>query len=115
MKKLLYKFWKGEITLWKSYWLFGEILNAIFLFLLLNLEIYMFKNTGLFNNVLFFDFRNLTILSKIIIIIWTLFITVGVWWLLFSQYSFYHLPKGNCSGKINKKVILPVSGQKVLF
>ena len=79
MKKLLYKFWKGEITLWKSYWLFGEILNAIFLFLLLNLEIYMFKNTGLFNNVLFFDFRNLTILSKIIIIIWTLFITVGVW------------------------------------
>ena len=79
MKKLLYKFWQGEITLWKSYWLFGEILNAIFLFLLLNLEIYMFKNTGLFNNVLFFDFRNLTILSKIIIIIWTLFITVGVW------------------------------------
>ena len=79
MKKLLYKFWKGEITLWKSYWLFGEILNAIFLFLLLNLKIYMFKNTGLFNNVLFFDFRNLTILSKIIIIIWTLFITVGVW------------------------------------
>ncbi len=79
MKKLLYKFWEGEITLWKSYWLFGEILNAIFLFLLLNLEIYMFKNTGLFNNVLFFDFRNLTILSKIIIIIWTLFITVGVW------------------------------------
>tara|TARA_B100000579_G_C22411746_1_gene656651 strand:+ start:130 stop:468 length:339 start_codon:yes stop_codon:yes gene_type:complete len=79
MKKLLYKFWQGEITLWKSYWLFGEILNAIFLFLLLNLEIYMFKNTSLFNNVLFFDFRNLTILSKIIIIIWTLFITVGVW------------------------------------
>ena len=34
------------------------------------------------------------------------FITVGFWWLLFSQYSFYHLPKGNCSGKINKKVIL---------
>ena len=79
MIKLLYKFWPGEITLWKSYWLFGEILNAIFLFLLLNLEIYMFKNTGLFNNVLFFDFRNLTILSKVIIIIWTLFITVGVW------------------------------------
>ncbi|TDQ30993.1 MFS transporter [Zeaxanthinibacter enoshimensis] len=23
------------------------------------------------------------------------FISVGVWWILFSQYSFYHLPKGN--------------------
>lgn len=23
------------------------------------------------------------------------FVTVGIWWILFSQYSFYHLPKGN--------------------
>ncbi len=23
------------------------------------------------------------------------FITVGIWWALFSQYTFYHLPKGN--------------------
>ena len=34
------------------------------------------------------------------------FVTVGLWWALFSQYSFYHLPKGNSLGKINKKVIL---------
>ncbi len=27
------------------------------------------------------------------------FVTVGVWWILFSQYSFYFLPKGNKSGK----------------
>lgn len=23
------------------------------------------------------------------------FLTVGIWWMLFSQYTFYHLPKGN--------------------
>jgi UMF1 family MFS transporter len=23
------------------------------------------------------------------------FISVGIWWILFSQYTFYHLPKGN--------------------
>ena len=32
------------------------------------------------------------------------FITVGIWWALFSQYAFYHLPKGNSSRKITKDV-----------
>ncbi len=33
------------------------------------------------------------------------FITVGVWWILFSQYSFYYLPKGTSSGhKVTKAV-----------
>ncbi len=27
------------------------------------------------------------------------FVTVGVWWILFSQYTFYYLPKGNTLGK----------------
>lgn len=27
------------------------------------------------------------------------FVTVGVWWIVFSQYSFRHLPKGNSEGK----------------
>ena len=34
------------------------------------------------------------------------FITVGLWWVLFSQYSFYYLPKGKSLGKIDKRVIL---------
>jgi len=35
------------------------------------------------------------------------FITVGLWWILFSQYSFYILPKGVSSGhKVTKDVIL---------
>tara|TARA_X000000950_G_scaffold62980_2_gene76973 strand:+ start:226 stop:1563 length:1338 start_codon:yes stop_codon:yes gene_type:complete len=33
------------------------------------------------------------------------FVTVGFWWALFSQYSFYHLPKGNSSGKVNKDIL----------
>ncbi len=32
------------------------------------------------------------------------FITVGIWWALFSQYAFYHLPKGNSSRKMTKDV-----------
>jgi len=36
----------------------------------------------------------------------TSFITVGLWWVLFSQYSFYHLPKGVPTGnKIKRHVI----------
>ncbi|NRA91271.1 MAG: MFS transporter [Psychroserpens sp.] len=34
------------------------------------------------------------------------FVTVGVWWILFSQYSFYWLPKGTSSGhKVTKDVV----------
>lgn len=34
------------------------------------------------------------------------FVSVGIWWIVFSQYSFYYLPKGNESGqKIHRKVI----------
>ncbi|MCK0124701.1 MFS transporter [Gelidibacter sp. F2691] len=34
------------------------------------------------------------------------FITVGVWWILFSQYTFYVLPKGVSSGsKVTKSVV----------
>jgi UMF1 family MFS transporter len=33
------------------------------------------------------------------------FITVGVWWILFSQYTYYYLPKGNKGQRVNKSVI----------
>jgi len=33
------------------------------------------------------------------------FITVGVWWILFSQYTYYYLPKGNKGQKVTKSVI----------
>ncbi|CAM3393251.1 MFS transporter [Aequorivita lipolytica] len=35
------------------------------------------------------------------------FVTVGIWWILFSQYSFYFLPKGNKSEKkVTAKILL---------
>ncbi len=34
------------------------------------------------------------------------FVTVGIWWALFSQYSFYYLPKGTSSGhKVTREVV----------
>lgn len=32
------------------------------------------------------------------------FVTVGIWWMLFAQYTFYYLPKGNNGNKITKAV-----------
>jgi len=36
----------------------------------------------------------------------TSFLTVGIWWVLFSQYSFYHLPKGVLTGNKVKRHIV---------
>jgi|TARA_B110000908_G_scaffold152644_1_gene188443 UMF1 family MFS transporter len=33
------------------------------------------------------------------------FMTVGIWWLLFSQYSFYYLPNPKTTKKINSKIL----------
>tara|TARA_B100001250_G_C19609492_1_gene704262 strand:+ start:104 stop:436 length:333 start_codon:yes stop_codon:yes gene_type:complete len=78
MQNIINRFWTGNITLWKSYWLVGELLNALFILLIFNIEIYFFKNQ--FTNYLpFLDFNNFNFLSKIILIIWTLFITIGIW------------------------------------
>ena len=32
------------------------------------------------------------------------FVSVGIWWAIFSQYSFFYLPKGNSQGKVTKDV-----------
>jgi UMF1 family MFS transporter len=33
------------------------------------------------------------------------FVSVGIWWVIFAQYTFYHLPKGNNGNKITKSVL----------
>ena len=34
------------------------------------------------------------------------FVSVGVWWIVFSQYTFYYLPKGNIKGrKVTSKIL----------
>ena len=79
MEKLIYKFWIGDVTLWKSYWLIGELLNGLFMLLILNIEIYLFNNSQFINQLPFFNLSDFNLLSKIVVIAWTFFITVGVW------------------------------------
>ena len=73
------KFWQGKVTLWKSYWIVGELLNAIILFIIFNIELKIFNNTNFFQNIPLLSFKNLHPFSKFIIFFWTIFITVGIW------------------------------------
>ena len=79
MQNLLYNFWYGKITLWKSYWIVGELINALILLLIFNIEITYFKNIIISNQLPFFSFDNFHFFTKIILMIWTTFITVGIW------------------------------------
>tara|TARA_B100001540_G_C15775661_1_gene628538 strand:- start:1331 stop:1663 length:333 start_codon:yes stop_codon:yes gene_type:complete len=78
MKKLCINFWNGNVPLWKSYWLIGELLNALMILIIVNIEIQIFQN-NLISLIPFVDFNNFNLLSKIILIFWTIFITVGIW------------------------------------
>ena len=79
MEKVISNFWNGKITLWRSYWLVGELLNALFILAVFNFEIYLFGNNQFSNSLPFLDFSNFSFLSKLSLIIWTIFITVGIW------------------------------------
>ena len=79
MKSLLYNFWFGKITLWKSYWIIGELINALIIFLIFNIEINYFNNINIYNQLPFINFDNFHFFNKIILIIWTIYITVGIW------------------------------------
>ena len=79
MQKIIKNFWNGKITLWRSYWLIGELLNALFILAVNYIEIYIFRNNQFSNSLPFLDFSNFSFLSKISLIIWTIFITIGIW------------------------------------
>ncbi|MFL2543127.1 MAG: hypothetical protein ACJ0RC_01120 [Alphaproteobacteria bacterium] len=79
MEKIIGRFWRGEITLWRAYWLIGEILNAIFIILIFNLEIYLFGNNQFTNSLPFLNFNNFSLLSKFSLFLWTIFLTIGIW------------------------------------
>ncbi len=79
MKKIISRFWRGEITLWRSYWLVGELLNALFTLVIFNLEIYAFGNNQFTSYLPFLDFSNFTLFTKLLLIFWTILITVGIW------------------------------------
>ena len=77
--KLINKFWEGRIKLWKSYWLIGELLNGIVLLIIFNLEFYFLNTNNSVFQIPFIDFTNLSLISKIFIFIWTIFISIGIW------------------------------------
>ena len=78
-KQIVNDFWNGKTKLWKSYWLVGELLNGLVLLIIFNLEIYFFNTNSSVSQIPFLNFSNLTILSKTIIFLWTIFISVGIW------------------------------------
>ena len=73
------KFWQGKLSLWKSYWIVGELLNALVIILIYNFEIKYFNNNLLFQNIPILSFNSLHPISKIILFIWSIYITVGIW------------------------------------
>ena len=79
VRNLLIEFFEGRIKLWKSYWLVGELLNGVVLLIIFNLEISFFNNNSSVSQIPFLDFSNFTLLSKIIIFVWTIFISIGIW------------------------------------
>ena len=79
MENIIIRFWNGEIKLWRSYWLVGELLNAFFILMIFNFEIYLFKNNQFTSSLPFLDFSNFSLLSKLVLILWTIFLTIGIW------------------------------------
>jgi len=86
LKDQLSKFWYGKIKLWKAFWIIG-ILHALLLnYLIPQIEKNIFNQEQIFIIVQIqnyqlpvLDFIKVHFISKMIIIISTLFVTVGIW------------------------------------
>ena len=82
----LVKFWYGKINLWKAFWIIG-ILHALLLnYLIPQIEKHIFNKQKIFiviqiqnYQIPVLDFLKVHFISKIVIIISTLFVTVGIW------------------------------------
>ena len=79
MSNFIINFWYGKFTLWKSYWLIGELINSLILLLIYNIEIRLLDNIDLYEQIPFLYFNDFSLISKITLFFWTIFITVGIW------------------------------------
>ena len=79
MSNFIINFWYGKFTLWKSYWLIGELINSLVLILIYNIEIRLLDNIKLYKQIPFLYFTDFSLISKIALFFWTIFITVGIW------------------------------------
>ena len=86
IRNKLVEFWYGKIKLWKAFWIIG-ILHALLLnYMIPQIEKIIFNKEKIFiviqiqdYQMSVLDFIKVHFISKIIIIISTLFVTVGIW------------------------------------
>ena len=77
---LIQDFFEGKIKLWKSFWITGELIYGFLLLVLLQLDKYLFSELSERSNYLsIFNLNNLSIISKLFLILITIFISIGVW------------------------------------
>jgi len=79
IKKTIIDFWHGNISLWKSYWIVGELINSFIIIVFYNIEIKYFNNNLIYKTIPFLNFNDFHFLNKIILLLWTTFITIGIW------------------------------------
>ena len=79
MKNVVSNFFNGKVSLWKSYWIVGELFNAIMILLFFNIEIKIFKNYKIIKQLPFLNFNEFNFFSKFFIVSWTILITIGIW------------------------------------
>ena len=56
MINILINFWYGKISLWKSYWIVGELINSLIVVLIYNYEIRLLNNKILYQELPFLNF-----------------------------------------------------------
>ena len=77
---LIKNFFEGKVKLWRSFWIVGELIYGLLLLVLLQLDKYFFSDLSERSNYLsIFNLNNLSFLSKLFLILITLFISIGVW------------------------------------
>tara|TARA_B100000989_G_scaffold151853_1_gene113296 strand:+ start:114 stop:455 length:342 start_codon:yes stop_codon:yes gene_type:complete len=77
---LIQNFFEGKVKLWRSFWIVGELIYGFLLLVLLQLDKYFFLDLSERSNYLsIFNLNNLSFLSKLFLILITLFISIGVW------------------------------------
>ena len=72
IEKYIMSFWQGKLKLWHSFWLVGGIGGIITGQIIIFLEQKIFNYNPLFP----FDF---TIRGKILVLLWIIFTTIGIW------------------------------------
>ena len=79
-KQLIKDFFEGKIKLWKSFWIAGELIYGFLLLVLLQLDKYLFSELlerSIYLSI--FNLSNLSVISKLFLILITIFISIGVW------------------------------------